>query len=259
MTYGAIAELAKQWVEEAGDLLRESLSNQSIKIEEKTNASDLVTEMDRSIEAFFVEKIREHFPHHKIFGEEGTYDDITDMSGFIWIIDPIDGTLNYVKQKSNFCSMIALFEDGEGVVSFINDVINNDIYMGVKGHGVFRNDDQLKPIPDHSINEGLIAISTKMVTKETAITQELVNDTLGVRLIGSAGLEMIQVLTNRVSAYVTNELNAWDIAQGYMMATELGLSFTTREGKAVNLLTKNPIVVTNPKAHQEIISKFMKE
>ena len=58
MTYGAIAELAKQWVEEAGDLLRESLSNQSIKIEEKTNASDLVTEMDRSIEAFFVEKIR---------------------------------------------------------------------------------------------------------------------------------------------------------------------------------------------------------
>lgn len=259
MEYELIAELTREWVDEAGEMLRESLKNTSLKIEEKTNPSDLVTEMDRAIEAFFVEKIQKHFPDHKIFGEEGTYDEINDLSGFIWIIDPIDGTLNYVKQKSNFCSMIALFKDGEGVLSFINDVIHEDIYFGIKGKGVFCNDRRLEAVPPHSLNEGLIAISTKMVTNESEKTKEVVQEALGVRLIGSAGLEMIQVLTNRVSAYITNDLSAWDIAQGYMLATELGLTFTRRDGTPINLMEKNPILVANSQAHKEIVSKFIKE
>lgn len=125
MDYVKLAKMVREWVEEAGDILRDSLADTSIKIEEKTAPSDLVTEMDRYIEAFFVKKIQAHFPNHRIYGEEGTYDVIEDLNGFIWIIDPIDGTLNYVKQKSNFCTMITLFKDGEGVMAFINDVIQD--------------------------------------------------------------------------------------------------------------------------------------
>ena len=255
--YKQMGILVNKWVEEAGVMLRESLNDESIKVSEKTDPSDLVTDMDKSIEAFYVEKIREHFPDHKIFGEEGTYDEIENLEGYIWIIDPIDGTLNYVKQKSNFCSMIALFKDGEGVLAFINDAIHEECYHGVKGEGVYCNDQLLKQVPDHQLGEGLLAINTKMVMDVTPPVKELMDEALGIRLIGSAGLEMIQVLTNRVSAYITTPLATWDIAAGYMLATELGLKFTKSDGKPINLMEKNPILVANQTVHDQIINKFV--
>ncbi|MDE1548424.1 inositol monophosphatase family protein [Jeotgalibaca caeni] len=257
MNYKEMAELVKGWVEEAGDLLRESLQNTSLKVEEKTNPSDLVTEMDKSIEAFYVEKIRAHFPDHKIYGEEGTYDEINDLDGFIWVIDPIDGTLNYVKQKSNFCSMLALFKDGEGVLAFINDVIHEDVYYSVQGEGVYCNERRLEPIEEHPLKEGLLAINTKMALSEMEEAQQLIDEALGVRLIGSAGLEMVQVLMNRVSAYVTTPLQTWDIAPGYVMAQELGLTFTQRTGEPIDLMKKNAILIANPLAHKEIVKTFI--
>ncbi|MGP6138789.1 inositol monophosphatase family protein [Jeotgalibaca sp. A127] len=257
MDYVAMAEMVREWVNEAGDILRESLTDTSIKIEEKSAPSDLVTEMDRFIEAFYVNKIRENFPDHKIYGEEGTYDEINDLSGFIWIIDPIDGTLNYVKQKSNFCTMLTLFNDGEGVLAFINDVINKRVYHGVKGHGVRCNDEILEPVPNHTLKDGLVALNTKMVMLQPETSNKIVKEALGVRLIGSAGLEMVQVLTNRVSAYVTTPLNSWDIAPGYMLGTELGLCFTRTDGLPINLMEKNPIIIANSTTHREIVSKFI--
>lgn len=255
--YVAMAEMVRGWVVEAGDILRESLAHGSIKVEEKTDPSDLVTEMDRFIENFYVEKIREYFPGHRIFGEEGTYDTFENFSGFIWIIDPIDGTLNYVKQKSNFCSMLALFKDGEGVLGFINDVIHEQVYDSVKGHGVRCNGQLLKPVPNHQLNEGLVALNTKMVMREPEASAKIVREALGVRLIGSAGLEMIQVLTNRASAYVTTPLSFWDIAPGYVLGTELGLKMTRTDGTPIQMMENNPIVIANQMTHQQIIEKFI--
>lgn len=256
MDYVSMGQLVRKWVEEAGENLLESLEDTSIKVEEKTNPSDLVTEMDKSTEAFYVERIREHFPDHKIYGEEGTYDTIENLDGFIWIIDPIDGTLNYVKQKSNFCSMLCLFKDGEGILSFIHDVKHDELYYSIKDHGVFCNDKKVDPIPDHSLSQGLLAINTKMATHELEMSQKLIRKALGVRLIGSAGLEMIQVVTNRVSAYVTAPLNTWDIAPGYVMATELGLKFTRRNGDPINLMEMNDILVAVPTVHEEISAEY---
>lgn len=255
--YKEMGMLVKEWVSEAGSMLRESLHDDSIKVSEKTNPSDLVTDMDKGIEAFYVEKIRKNFPDHKIFGEEGTYDEIDNLEGYIWIIDPIDGTLNYVKQKSNFCSMIALFKDGEGVLAFIDDTLHEESYYGIKGEGVYCNDELLEKAPNHRMEEGLLAINTKMVMDVPSGVKELMDEALGIRLIGSAGLEMIQVLTNRVSAYITTPLAAWDIAAGYMLAKELGLEFSRPDGSPINLMEKNPIVIANKTTHDQIVSKYV--
>lgn len=255
--YVEMAEMVRGWVVEAGDILRESLTDSSIKVEEKTDPSDLVTEMDRFIEEFYVKKIREYFPGHRIFGEEGTYDTFDDFSGFIWIIDPIDGTLNYVKQKSNFCSMLALFKDGEGVLGFINDVIHEQVYEGVKGQGVRCNDQLLKPVSNHQLNTGLVSLSTKMMMREPEASTKIVDESLGVRLTGSAGLEMIQVITNRTSAYVTTPLSFWDIAPGYVLGTELGLKMTRTDGGPIQMMENNSIVIANQTTHQQIVEKFI--
>lgn len=89
---------AKQWIRDAGERLMASMKKALI-IETKSNAADLVTNMDREIEQFLIGKIKETFPHHHILGEEGYGDEVTSSDGVVWLIDPIDGTMNFVHQK----------------------------------------------------------------------------------------------------------------------------------------------------------------
>lgn len=254
--YRAMAAQVREWVEEASAVLRGSLNHTSLKVSVKTNPSDLVTEMDEQIEAFYVEKIQESFPDHQIYGEEGEYGPLEDTTGFIWIIDPIDGTLNYVKQKSNFCSMISLYKDGEGILAFIADVVHKECYWTVKGEGVYCNDVKLEPVPDHSLEEGLLAVNTKLFKRDPETVSKLVKDALGLRLIGSAGLEMVQVLTNRTSAYVTSPMHPWDVAAGFMMAQELGIRFTRTDGSPIQFMEDNGFIMACPTVHEELLSKY---
>ena len=131
------------------------------------------------------------------------------------------------------------------------------MYDSVKGHGVRCNGVRLNPIPNHPLNEGLVALNTKMVMREPEASTKIVREALGVRLIGSAGLEMIQVLTNRTSAYVTTPLSFWDIAPGYVLGTELGVEMTRIDGSPIQMMENNPIVIANQATHQQIIEKFI--
>ena len=106
------------WMEQAAETLKYSLERE-LQVEEKKSPSDLVTEMDKATERFFINKIREYYPTHQIIGEEGQGDIVDDTKGTIWVIDPIDGTLNFVKAKNHFGIMIGIFEDGLPVAGYI--------------------------------------------------------------------------------------------------------------------------------------------
>ena len=88
--------LVNDWIMEAGNKIRHSFG-ESITVDTKSSRNDLVTNVDKEIEQFLISKIREQFPTHKIMGEEGFGDELTSMDGYVWLIDPIDGTLNFVK------------------------------------------------------------------------------------------------------------------------------------------------------------------
>lgn len=90
--------LVNDWIMEAGQKIRHSFG-EPLKVDTKTSRNDLVTNVDKEIEQFFIAKIREQFPTHKIMGEEGFGDELTSMDGYVWLIDPIDGTLNFVKRQ----------------------------------------------------------------------------------------------------------------------------------------------------------------
>src|SRR5699024_9170433 len=92
---------AKQWMMEAGAIIREQM-DQPLFIETKSNRNDLVTVMDKKIEQFFAERIEQTYPNHRMLGEEGFGNHVTDLQGTLWIIDPIDGTMNFVHQQKNF-------------------------------------------------------------------------------------------------------------------------------------------------------------
>src|SRR3954468_3507139 len=101
MKWGVIDRFAKSLIKEAGHKIRVSFFNQ-IDIETKSSVNDLVTNIDKEIEQFFISRIKRDFPDHKILGEEGFGDVVQTLDGVVWMLDPIDGTMNFIHQRRNF-------------------------------------------------------------------------------------------------------------------------------------------------------------
>ncbi len=108
MSWGAIDRYAKSLIKEAGHKIRISFFS-TIDVDSKAEANDLVTNIDREIEQFFISRIKRDFPDHRIFGEEGFGDEINSLEGIIWMLDPIDGTMNFIHQKRNFAISLGIF------------------------------------------------------------------------------------------------------------------------------------------------------
>lgn len=240
-------ELVKQWVYEAADQIRTKLADHShIMIEEKSSRTDLVTNIDRETEAFFVEKIRTAFPEDQILGEEGISDPVTSLAGRVWTIDPIDGTLNFVKQQNNFCIMLALIEDGVGRLGFIYSVNQDQFVYGGRGLGVFINQERLKNPEDVQLADGLLGVNAYMYKKNLLHVQEAGDASCGVRVSGCAGLEFISVLTGQQVGYTAN-LAPWDYAPGVILAKELGLETQKLPSGEIDFLEKTPLICGTPK------------
>src|SRR5699024_8738732 len=124
----------RSWTLEAGAFIRNKI-NDPLTINKKSNPKDIVTEMDRKVEFFFAAKIKRYYPEHRLLSEEGYGDTLTDSSGTVWIIDPIDGTMNFVHQKQNFAISIGVYEHGVGEIGFIYDVMNNNLFSAMRGNG----------------------------------------------------------------------------------------------------------------------------
>lgn len=261
MNWTEINKYAKEWIKEAGEKIKQSFSK-TLVIQTKTSANDLVTDIDKGTEQFFIKKIKEKFPNHKILGEEGFGDTVNDLNGIVWIIDPIDGTMNFIHQQRNFAISIGVYENGVGKIGLIYDVVHDELYHTVKGHGVFMNDLLLPPLEKVSISEAIIGINATWVTEnkqiDHALLSPLVKDARGTRSYGSAALEMAYIASGRLDAYITLRLSPWDIAAGIIMVEELGGITTTLKGEPLNLLKKNTIFISKPGLHQEIMENYLK-
>ena len=148
-------EFAKQIVLEAGDYLRLHLHD-DLMISKKTGPTDLVTQMDQQVQKDLVEKITHRYPEDRIFAEEdGLRSPISE--GSVWVIDPIDGTNNFVTQKEDFAVMVAYFEDGIGQFGLIYDVMRDHLFYGGGEFPVYRNEVELTPFVDQPLENFLIS------------------------------------------------------------------------------------------------------
>lgn len=240
------------WIEEAASSLRTSLST-TLEIKEKTDASDLVTEMDKAIEAFFAEKIRAYYPDHRIIGEEGEGKETKDTAGIVWVIDPIDGTLNFVKQKNNFGIMVGIFKDGKPLAGYIYQVMAQDLYYGIVGEGVYLNHQLLSPIEVPPLNQSLAVGNVGMFALNLNNSQALLKQVLGVRAHGSAALEIIEVIRGQASVYLSFGLSPWDFAAGWAICQAGGLKVSQADGQPLSILKRSTVVFAHPHVHQEVI------
>lgn len=253
---------AKNWIREAGENIRSSFPK-TLNVTAKSNPNDLVTDIDKGTEQYFIGKIKGTFPNHRIMGEEGYGDEITDLSGVVWIIDPIDGTMNFIHQQRNFAISIGIYVDGEGMIGLIYDVVHDELYHCIKGEGVFLNKKAIPKLEASKVNESIIALNATWVAPNKRINHELliplVKDVRGTRSYGSAAMEMVYVATGRIDAYLTPRLAPWDIAAGIIMITELGGKATNLRGEELDMLKENSLFVSKPGLHGDILKNYLKD
>lgn len=256
-----IFEHAKKWVLEAGNIIRQKI-NDPLDIDTKSNPNDLVTTMDKETEKFFVEKIKSTYPGHLLLSEEGFGDEIPSLKGTIWIIDPIDGTMNFVQQKRNFAISVGIFQDGIGEIGLIYNVMEDILYYAKRGEGAFKNGTALPSLKKGLVlEESVIGLNHLWLCEnrlvDEKVMQDLVKTARGSRTYGSAALEFAFVAEGVLEGYLTMSLSPWDVAAGMVMVNEVGGVTTTIDGKAIDMLKRNSVFVGHPDVHKRIIDDFI--
>lgn len=260
-TRQTIFENAKHWVLEAGDRIRERMKSE-FQIDTKSNPNDLVTEVDKATEQFFASKIRSEYKDHFIIGEEGYGDKVESLDGTVWIIDPIDGTMNFVHQKRNFAISIGIIHNGIAEISLIYNVMDDILYTALKGEGAYKNDTKLSNLKDNvQLSTSIFALNSIWACENKKVNekkiQQLIIDSRGARGYGSAALELAYVAEGIIDGYITMNLAPWDFAAGYLLIEEVGGKVIQATGEKVNFLENNSIIACNRMVAEEILNKYI--
>lgn len=253
----------RDWILEAGALIRHKINN-PLTIKTKSNPKDLVTEVDKEVELFFVERIKRKYPDHLLVSEEGFGDNLSNLKGVVWIIDPIDGTMNFIHRKRDFCISVGIYDEGIGEIGFVYDVMANNLYCALRDGGAFKNDEKLEQLEqDLCLSESILCLNHHWLCENTLvdnkIMQKLVRDVRGTRTYGSAALEFAFVAEGVIDGYISMRLEPWDIAAGLIIVNEVGGKTTRVDGDSVNMLSRNPIITCNANIHHQIVENYLRK
>ena len=218
-----LEKLAAEAAEVAASLLRTEAGAQR-QISAKSSRTDLVTDMDVACEAAIVEFLTAHRPDDGIMGEEGTGRDGT--SGVRWIIDPIDGTVNFVYGHPGYGVSVAAEADGQIVAGAVIDPVLNETFTAHRGGGARRNGQPLQVRPDGDPATALVATGFSYAherrLRQTEVLGELLPLIGDIRRVGGAAIDICSVACGRVDAFFEVGLNPWDYAAGTLIAAEAG-------------------------------------
>lgn len=262
MKWSEINKFAVKWIKEAGRRIEESFEK-TINVETKSNRNDLVTNIDKEIEQFFIEKISTQFPDHRILGEESFDGKLVEGTGIVWLIDPIDGTMNFIHQQRNFAISIGIYENGVGKVGLIYDVVRDELYHAMKGQGAFLNEIPLKQLNTISVADAIIGLNATWITENRRIDPKilgaLARDARATRSYGSAAIEIASVAAGKLDAYITLRLSPWDFAAGLVLMEEVGGVTKTLKGEPIKLLQQNSIFAAKPGLFHSILHDYLKD
>lgn len=234
----------------AGQIInRASLDIEQIKVSVKQQA-DFVTEVDRLAEEAIIDILREAYPGHSILAEEsGTSGD--SQAEYQWIIDPLDGTTNFIHGFPQYAVSIALAHKGVLSHAVVYDTSRNELFTASKGGGAFLNEKRIRVSKRTRLEESLIGTgfpyrSFEHIDAYLAIFRELAQKTAGMRRPGAASLDLAYVATGRLDGFWEFGLSPWDMAAGALLITEAGGLVGDATGEQGYLASGN-FVAGNPK------------
>ncbi|MFD0680237.1 MULTISPECIES: inositol monophosphatase family protein [unclassified Paenibacillus] len=257
-------EAAERIAREAGIMIKSKLGTDFV-TEEKSSAFDVVTEIDRASEQLIRERLAEVFPDHAFLGEEESFANEELLENrleraksepFIWIVDPIDGTSNYVQGIPGFTVSIALACNGEIMVGVIYDPSRDDMYSAEKGKGATLNGKPIRVSQVETLGQSVVATGfpSKKKTRDAVMKslQEIGPQCRTIRALGSAAQHLAFVASGKLAAFWEYGLNAWDIAAGVLIIEEAGGTVTDTLGNPYSLTVKH-IVGTNGHIHDAMM------
>lgn len=229
--------------------------NSDFKISNKEGVNNLVTEADHAAEKAIMDVIKAAFPDHYILSEEAG--DLKQDSNYKWIIDPIDGTVNFAHGIPLNCVSIGIEKDGEMLMGAVYNPHMNEFYFAEKGKGATLND---KPI---RVSDQTETIKACLVTGfpytyinvengPLQIFQRFVTKGVPVRRLGSAAIDLCWVAAGRFDGFYEHKLEAWDSAAGYLIVEEAGGKVTDHDGNKFSPY-QHKVLATNGKIHDEMV------
>ncbi len=248
-------EVAVKAAREAGEIHKRFFSS-DLKVKTKGKSYDLVTIADVESEDRIVAIIREYFPDHNFLGEEAKYEETS--SGYRWIIDPLDGTNNFIAGLPIFCVSIALAKGDEVIAGVIYDPMRDAIFCAEKGKGATMNGKTISVTNVEELSRAILITGfyydrgKKMVKTLDQIRQFFELNIMGLRRFGAAALDLCYVACGRASGFWEFELSPWDFAAGKLIVEEAGGKVTDSGGKPVEM-EKGFIVASNGKIHEKML------
>ena len=237
----------------AGIITRASGNLDRIPVQDKS-FNDFVTEVDRAAEAAIIEVLREAYPQHAILAEESGE---TGSSDFVWIIDPLDGTTNFLHGMPQYAVSIALAERGVLTQAVIYDPTRNELFTATRGGGAFLNDRRLRVSKRLKMREALIGTGFPFrefahVDAYLAIFRDLIGSCAGLRRPGAASLDLAYVAAARYDGFFEVGLKPWDIAAGALLVMEAGGLVGDLEGENCYLQSGH-VLAGNPRIFGQLV------
>ena len=253
---------AIQAARDAGQILLERFGVPSLKISDKGDIN-IVTEADLAAERLIVERIKSYYPRHAILAEEAGEVGKTGsvQSEWKWIIDPLDGTVNYAHGYPCFCVSIALEHDGQVVVGVIYDPNRDELFAVERGEGATLNGRRIRVSETEDLNRAMICTGFPYDVRERGDFarhfRNFIMRAQSVRRDGSAALDLAYVACGRFDGFWEEGLNPWDVAAGVLMIEEAGGRVSRYDGSTFDIYAP-PIVASNGLIHEAMMHVLQK-
>ncbi|MEO3692473.1 inositol monophosphatase family protein [Roseateles paludis] len=241
----------------AGSIInRASLDVEALRVSSK-GTNDFVTEVDTAAEGAIIETLLKAYPNHGILAEESGRNHGAKDSEYVWIIDPLDGTTNFIHGLPIYCVSIALSYRGVVQQAVVYDPSRNDLFYATKGRGAFLNDRRLRVSKRTRMSDALIGTGFPFRRGDNAkryvkMFEEVMVQCAGLRRPGAAALDLCYVAAGYYDAFFETGLAPWDVAAGSLIVTEAGGLIGNFTGEA-DYLHQREVVAGNPKIYAQLV------
>ncbi|MEY2686316.1 MAG: hypothetical protein RL375_514 [Pseudomonadota bacterium] len=219
--------------------------------------NDFVTEVDAAAEQAIIDILLQAYPSHSILAEESGREHGTQGSDYLWIIDPLDGTTNFIHGLPQYCVSIALAFRGKVEQAVVYDPCRNDLFYATKGRGAYLNDKRLRVSRRIRMAEALIGTGFPFrkgdnFKRYLKMFEDIMQNCAGLRRPGAAALDLCYVAAGWYDGFFETGLNPWDVAAGSLMITEAGGLVGNFTGEA-DYLYQREVVAANPKVYAQMV------
>lgn len=219
--------------------------------------ADLVTDADLASQAAVRQEIAAGFPHHLFVGEEKTSDIEIGDDDHVWLVDPLDGTTNYIHGYPCYAVSVAVVRGGELLAAVIYDPLAEEIYKAELGCGAFCNGTRLETSRVTTVGEALVAVSLPPrvgpESPDLADMVRIIQESQAVRRSGSAALNLAYVAHGRLDAFWATKIQPWDVAAGVLLVREAGGTVTSRGGGTFDVWAPNFLAAAGAQLHADVL------